>query len=159
MDPTRLRGGELLSGAAALALLITLFFDWNRDLRGNTESASLASFGTVSGWGSLGAFVVFLVVVVIGLALALVAATVRGRPAAFPIGAAVLTTTIGLLTWLVVAIRVLALDDSLTGAYVGLLFLLLVVVGSWLSMADERKSSPHSKAPDLPRRPAPPAEG
>ncbi len=159
MDPTRLRGGELLSGAAALALLISLFFDWNRDLRGNTEPASLSSFGTVSGWGSLGVVVVVLVVVVILLATALVAATARGRPAAFPIGAAVLTTTVGLVTWLVVAIRVLTLDDSLTAAYVGLGFLLLVVVGGWLSMADERKSSAHSEAPDLPRRPAPPAEG
>ncbi len=159
MDPTRLRGGELLSGAAALALFITLFFDWNRDLRGNTLSASLESFGTVSGWGSLGVVVVLLLLVVIALALALVAATARGRPAAFPIGAAVLTTTVGLLTWLIVAIRVMTLDDSLTGAYIGLVFLLLVVVGSWLSMADERKRSPHSEAPDLPRRPAPPAEG
>ncbi len=159
MDPTRLRGGELLSGAAALALTITLFFDWNRDLRGNTQSASLSGFGTVSGWGALGWFVVLLLVVTIILALLLVAATARGRPAAFPIGAAVLTTTVGFLTWLVVAIRVLTLDDSLTAAYVGLVFLLLVFVGSWLSMADERKSSPHAEAPDLPRRPAPPAGG
>lgn len=159
MDPTRLRGGELLSGAAALALFITLFFDWNRDLRGNTQPAPLASFGTVSGWGSLGAVVVFLLVVVILLAAALVVATARGRPAAFPIGAAVLTTTVGLLTWLVVATRILTLDDSLIAAYVGLLLLLLVVVGSWISMADERKGSAHAKAPDLPRRPAPPAEG
>ena len=159
MDPTRLRGGELLSGAAALALFITLFFDWNRDLRGNTQPARLASFGTVSGWGSLGIVVIFLIVVVLLLAAALVAATARGRPAAFPIGAAVLTTAVGLLTWLVVAIRVLALDDSLAAAYAGLLFLLLVTVGSWFSMADERRSSAHAKAPDLPRRPAPPAEG
>lgn len=158
MDPTRLRGGELLSGAAALALFITLFFDWNRDLRGNTQQASLASFGTVSGWGALGVVVVLLLVVTMVLALLLVAATARGRPAAFPIGAAVLTTVVGLLTWLVVAIRVLVLDDSLAAAYVGLVALLLVVVGSWRSMADERKSSPHARPPDLPRRPAPPTE-
>lgn len=157
MDPTRLRAGELLSGAAAVALFVSLFFDWNRDLRGNTEPASLASFPTQSGWSSVG-IVIVLLLLVIALALALVAATVRGRPAAFPIGAAVLTTSVGLITWLVLAIRVLTFDDSLTGAYLGLVFLLLVVVGSWFSMADERKASRHSAAPDLPRRPAPPAE-
>lgn len=148
MDLARLRLGELLSGTAALALLATLFLDWNRD----------AGAGAQSGWSSLGVVMVALVLVAIALALVLVLTTAGKRPAAIPIGAAVLTTGVGILVFLVLALRVLLLDDSLGGAYLGLLSMLLVPVGSWIAMADERTEAPYSAAPDLPRRPVPPAE-
>jgi len=155
MDLARLRLGELLSGGAALALLATLFFDWNRD-RG--AEAVGVSVGTESGWTSLGVVMLLLVLIAIGLALVLVFTTAGKRPAAIPIGAAVLTTGVGIVVAIVLAVRVLFLDDSLGGAYLGLLFTLLIPVGSWIAMADERTDAPYSAAPDLPRRPAPPAE-
>jgi hypothetical protein len=154
MDLTRLRLGEVLSGAAALALLTTLFFDWNRD-RGS--AAMGVSAGTESGWSSLGVVMLLLLLVAIGLALALVFTTAGKRPAAIPVGAAVLTTGVGIVMTIVLAIRVLFLDDSLVAAYLGLLFMLLIPVGSWIALADERTDAPYSAAPDLPRRPAPPA--
>ncbi len=156
MDLTRLRLGEVLSGAAAVALLTTLFFDWNRD-RGS--AAIGVSAGTESGWSSLGVVMLLLLLLVaIGLALALVFTTAGKRPAAIPVGAAVLTTGIGTVVTIVLAIRVLFLDDSLVAAYLGLAFMLLIPVGSWIALADERTDAPYSAAPDLPRRPAPPAE-
>jgi hypothetical protein len=155
MDLTRLRLGELLSGAAALALLATLFFDWNRDLG---SAAMDASVTTESGWSGLGVVILLLVLIAIGLALALVFTTAGKRPAAIPIGAAVLTTGAGIVVTIVLAIRVLFLDDSLSAAYLGLLFMFLIPVGSWIAMADERTDAPYSTAPELPRRPAPPAE-
>lgn len=155
MDLTRLRLGELLSGAAALALLATLFFDWNRDRGGAAMDTSVS---TESGWSSLGVVMLLLVLIAIGLALALVVTTAGKRPAAIPIGAAVLTTGVGIVVTIVLAIRVLFLDDSLLAAYLGLLSMLLIPVGSWIAMADERTDAPYSAAPDLPRRPAPPAE-
>jgi len=155
MDLTRLRLGEVLSGAAAVALLTTLFFDWNRD-RGS--AAMGVSAGTESGWSSLGVVMLLLLLVAIGLALALVFTTAGKRPAAIPVGAAVLTTGIGTVVTIVLAIRVLFLDDSLVAAYLGLAFMLLIPVGSWIALADERTDAPYSAAPDLPRRPAPPAE-
>ncbi len=154
MDLTRLRLGEVLSGAAAVALLATLFFDWNRD-RGS--AAMGVSAGTEAGWSSLGVVMLLLLLVAIGLALALVFTTAGKRPAAIPVGAAVLTTGIGIVVTIVLAIRVLFLDDSLVAAYLGLAFMLLIPVGSWIAMADERTDAPYSAAPDLPRRPAPPA--
>ncbi len=158
MDLARLRLGELLSGAAALGLLVTLFFDWNRDSGGRRAGASVAGAGAQSGWSSLGVVMVALVLATIGLALALVFTTAGKRPAAIPIGAAVLTTGVGIIVTLVLALRVLFLDDSLGGAYLGLLLMGLICVGSWIAMADERTDAPYSAAPDLPRRPAPPAE-
>jgi len=155
MDLMRLRVGELLSGAAALALSATLFFDWNWDRGGAAVGASV---GTESGWSSLGVVVVVLLLVAVGLALALVFTTAGKRPAAIPIGAAVLTTGVGIVVTIVLAIRVLLLDDSLEAAYLGLLSMLLIPVGSWIAMADERTDAPYSAAPDFPRRPAPPAE-
>ena len=156
MDLSRLRLGELVSGFAGLALLVTLFFDWNRDR--DAVAASVAGLGGESGWSSLGLVVLALVLLAIGAASALVFTTVTKRPAAIPVGAAVITTGVGVVVTLVLAIRVLFLDDSLGSAYLGLLFMLLVPVGSWIAMADERTDAPYSAAPDLPRRPAPPAE-
>ncbi len=146
MDPSRLRVGELIAGVAAVLLLVSLFFDWNR------EGAA-----TQSGWGALGVVTLLALLVAVGTALALGFLTVTKRPAALPIGAAVLTTFVGLLATLVLALRVLLLDDSLGAAYFGLLAMLLVPVGGWVTMRDERLDAPYSAAPDLPRRPAPPA--
>ena len=147
MDLSRLRIGELLSGAAALALLVTLAFDWNRDVG-----------GAESGWSSLGVVTLVLVLAAIAVAFALVFATVTKRPAAIPIGAAGITTAVGIVVLLVLALRVLLLDDSLGGAYLGLLCMLLIPVGGWVTMADERTDAPYSAPPDLPVRPAPPVE-
>jgi len=148
MDFARLRLGELSSAAAALALLVTLFLDWNRD----------SGAGAQSGWSSLGLVMLALVVVTIALALALAFTTAVKRPAAIPVGAAVLTTGAGIIVTPVLAIRVLFLGDSLGFAHFGLLLMLLIPVGSWIAMADERTDAPYSAAPDLPRRPVPPAE-
>ncbi len=156
MDLSRLRLGELVSGFAALALLVTLFFDWNRNR--DAVAAGVAGPGSDSGWSSLGVVMLALVLIVIAAAFALVFTTVTKRPAAIPVGAAMITTSLGGVVTLVLAIRVLFLDDSLGAAYLGVIFMLLVPVGSWIAMADERTEAPYSAAPDLPRRPAPPAE-
>ena len=147
MDLSRLRTGELVAGSAALALLVALFLDWNREPGPVTET----------GWGSLGVLTLLLVLVAIGVALALACLTVTRRPAALPIGAAVITTFVGLVVLIVLAVRVVLLDDSLAAAYLGLLLMALIPAGGWITMADERTDAPYSAAPDLPRRPAPPA--
>ncbi len=158
MDLTRLRLGELLAGVAAVALLVSLFLPWNRDLGADEVGASVSGFGDESGWSSLGVPTLLLVLVAIGVALALVVTTAGKRPAGIPIGAAVLTTGIGIVVTLVLALRVLLLDDSLGGALLGLLLMALIPVGGWITMADERTGASYSAAPDLPRRPVPPAE-
>ncbi len=151
MDLLRLRLGELVAAVAAAGLLVVLFENWNRD-------AGPAGTELHSGWSALGWVVVVLVLVAVATAFALAFVTVTRQPAAFPIGAAVLTTAVGIAVLVVLAIRVLLLDDSTTGAYVGLLLCLGIPVGGWLAMADERKDAPYSAAPDLPRRPPPPVE-
>ncbi len=147
MDLRRLRLGELVVGAAALGLLAALFLHSARD-----------PGGLLRGWSAVGPVVDVLLVVAVGFAAALVFATVTRRPAAIPIGAAVLTTSVGAVVVLVLLVRVVLLDDALGGAYLGLGLMLLIPVGGWIAMADERRDAPQSAPPDLPRRPAPPAE-
>ncbi len=156
MHLSRLRPGELVCGLAALALLVTLFLGWHRDLD-RDRAAVAAGSAAVSGWGSLGVVTLALVLLAIGAAFALVFTTVTKRPAALPVAAALITTGIGIVVTIVLTVRVLFLDEPLVGAYLGLLLMLLVPVGSWIATADERMDAPYSAAPDLPRRPAPPA--
>ena len=153
MDLSRLRLGELLAAAAAVALLVALFFDWERD-----GAASSGGGVPQSGWSSLGWPVLALVLAAVALALTLAVVTAGRRPAAIPIGAAVLTTGVGILVTLVLTVRVLLLDDALGLAGLGLLAMLLIPVGGWVAMADERRQAPYSAPPDVPRRPAPPIE-
>jgi len=158
MDPSRLRAGELISGSAALALLGSLFLDWNRDTGPFDASASIRQFGTESGWSSLGWLMLLLLLGAVALALLLVVTTARRSPVGLPVSIAVVTAGVGIVVTLVLAVRLLFLDDSLGGAYLGGLLMLLISVGGWVAMADERTEAPSSAAPDLPRRPAPPAE-
>ena len=165
MDVKRLRLGEWVAGLAAVALLVLLFYAWDGAVEGASfrrsvgapAYAGVVTYGSRSGWAALGLPVLLLVLVAIGTALALVLLTATKQPAALPIGAAVLTTGVGILVLLVLLVRVLLLDDSLGAAYAGLAAMALIPVGGWLAMGDERVRAPYSAAPDLPRRPAPPA--
>lgn len=147
MDLRRLRVGELIAACAAVGLLATLFLDWNR-----------AQAGVEQGSEALGWLMLALLLVAIALALILAFVTVARRPAAIPIGAAVLTTAIGAVVALILAVRVLFLDDSLGAAYAGLVLAALIPAGGWIAVGDERTEAPYSAAPDVPVRPAPPAE-
>lgn len=140
----RLRHGEALALAASLALLVVLALDWYPDR---------------SGYGNLGIVLVVLLVVLALLGIGLAVVTVRGRPAAWPVAAAVWTSAAGILLWPVLAIRVLIFgpgdqDVELWG-WIGLLVAALIPVGSWLTMADERKDAPESAYTPPPARPIP----
>jgi hypothetical protein len=138
MTPTRLRAGELLAALGALALLVAL------SLRPYT--------GSGSGWGSVGWLALVPMVVAIGLALALVAATAAERTPALPLALAVLLVPWALLATVAVVIRLLAEPgvDADVGvrwpAYLGLLGALATLVGAWVTLADERTGSKASRA-------------
>jgi hypothetical protein len=129
MDLRRLRGGELLAGAAATGLLADMFVDW---------------FGSASGWESI----TIGRVVVAGLivcALTLVVLTVTSRTVAMACSAATITIGVGALALLFVFYRVVvnepgtnAIVSVQTGAYLGLLLVLAVIAGAWITLSDER---------------------
>lgn len=128
MELRRLRGGELLAGAGAIALLAVMFLDW---------------FGDTNAWESLTLLRVPLVITSL-LALALVALTVS-RTVAMACSAAGITVGVGALTLLVLLYRVVVNEpgpdasvDIGPGAYLGLLCVIGCIAGAWRTLADER---------------------
>ena len=151
MRLSRLRPGERLALAGAIALAVLLGLNWF------FLSAPEAVVGQhESGIRSLGWFAAFLLLVLIGVALAHAFFTLTQRATALPIILSVLTFAIGLIATLVVLLRLLVwqphlgvdvpredVDIELWG-YLGLLAVAAITAGGWLSILDERTDAPES---------------
>ena len=145
MRPTRLRRGELVAGAGALLLLVTLFMHW--------YTGSDGYYLPQDGWGSVGWLVLIPVVLAIAVALALVVATLIERDStAIPVAIGVVTVPLGLLATPAVVVRLLAepgLGSGLTDAqvevelpaFLGLAGAVAILVGAWIAIGDERTDS------------------
>jgi cytochrome bd-type quinol oxidase subunit 2 len=171
MRLSRLRQGERLALAGAIALAVLLGLNW---FFLSTPEAVIGQHE--SGIRSLGWFAVFLLLVVIGLALANAFFTTTQRATAMPIVLSVLTFAIGVLALLVVLLRLLVwqphlgvdagradVDIELWG-YLGLLATAAIAAGGWISILDERTDSAEAKDQtdealrargDNPRKPPP----
>jgi hypothetical protein len=174
----RLRVGEWVAAAGAVGLFVVLFFDWlgvsveHAPPKNATDPILIGyglSPGSLTGWSNLGWFMdVLLCVAIIG-GLSLSYMTVKRTSPAWPIGAGVLTVALGTAIVLALALRLLDLagDTSLGAdklvigvelpAYLGLLFAILIPLGGFLSLRDERTDSPEARA--YVRPPARPAPG
>jgi hypothetical protein len=147
----RLRPGDILAGAAALALLVVTFLDWY-GVQGRT--------GGLSAWSAFSVVDVFLALT-IACGLALAALQVAGRGPAIPVAAQIVTVTVALATTLLVAYRILnqpGPNDAIEvkiGAWLGLLCCAALFVAAWMSMADDRPRPADPPAPEPERRPAP----
>ena len=153
----KLRPGETLSALSAIALALVLTQTWF-EVPGSVKS----------GWNGLGWPVTLLIAVVIVLSLALAVTTQLSTPVAWPVALAVFTTALGIITVVVLGLRILFQPDLGIGApndvvdvraaaLFGFLLALLVPVGSWLSIADERTDSPESAYEPPEPRPLPDA--
>jgi hypothetical protein len=168
----RLRSGELLAGAGAVALFILMFFDWFLpEVQRRIVETSGHVIGPelhLSGWTSLGWALLVLVLVVLVLAAWLAASTLFAATVSQPVAAGVLLSAVSVVAFLAVLIRVtiaqpglgIGLPDDAVGvqwpAYLGLVAMAVIVVGGWRSMADERTEAPESAYTLPPARPAPP---
>ncbi|QEC48853.1 hypothetical protein FSW04_15585 [Baekduia soli] len=166
----RMRLGEWAAAIGALGLLATLFLDWfGVDLatrqRGRVH-VGLFDAVHLSGWGSLGWVVDVPLALTIAGGLAIVYATLRRVSPAWPVGASVLTTTVGWLTFLVLLVRVLTQPSLGAGlsnaevsvrwpAYLGLVFTAMVAAGAWQVLRDDRVDAPESAYVPPPARPVP----
>jgi hypothetical protein len=171
----RLRVGEWVAAAGAVGLFVVLFFDWFGVSVEQPPSSSgvlnllhQMSTDSLSGWSNLGWFMDVLLCVAIVGGLSLSYMTIKRTSPAWPIGAAVLTVGLGTVIALALALRLLDLaGDTNLGpvkfaigvqlpAYLGLLFSILIPLGGFLSLKDERTDSPEARAytPPAPR-PAP----
>jgi len=168
MSAARLRVGEVTAGAGALLLVVMLLLDWAGPEASvlRDPQARLAQ----SGFATLGWMLVVVLVVLILCALALVMLTLAERETpVLAVVAAVVTTFTGIVTTLVLLVRLtlaqpdlgLSLPDDqvdvLTPAWLGLLSVAAMASGGWLTLRDDRLDSPLSEPPPVPVRSALPA--
>jgi hypothetical protein len=127
----RLRRGELLAGAGALALAVLM--------------ATVHWYGgrpPKTGWDALTSLR-WLAVVTVAAALALVLLQATRRAPAVPVTMSVIVTVLGLPTalWLIYRVVISPADHQLVGAWLGLAGACLIVVGGVQSMRQEGISS------------------
>jgi len=132
MSLKRLRLGELLALAGAICVIVSLLERWYEN-----------AYGNLSAWDTFGPAVVLLIAAV-AAALALVLSTITERSTALPVAAAVWSTLFGIIAVIAAIVRVLERPEHATsvciGAWLALAGAVLILVGSWQSMRDERTS-------------------
>ena len=147
MKLSRLRSGEMLALASAVALAVLLATDWY--LLSTPDARVGAHESGIRGLGWLGDL---LLIFAILSALALAFFTVTQRAAAMPVALAVITTVLGALAVATVIVRLIAQPglgveagnadvDVEIPAYLGLLAAAGIAFGAWRTMADERTDS------------------
>ena len=169
MKLSRLRSGEAIALAGAVALIVLLALDW---FFLSTPDARIGAHE--SGIRSVGWFADLLLFFAILSALALAVFTVTLRATAVPVMLGVLTTLFGAIAFLTVLFRLIfqpglgveagnADVEVEWPAYLALVATGLIAFGGWRTMADERTHSAESldQTEDVLRvrgapRPAPP---
>jgi drug/metabolite transporter (DMT)-like permease len=130
MSLRRLRLGELCALAGAICVIVALLEPWYENATGN-----------LSAWDTFGPAVALLIAAALA-ALALVVATVTERSTALPVAAAVWSTVLSVLALIAAIVRVLERPEHATrlcaGAWLALAGAILMLIGSWQSMRDER---------------------
>jgi hypothetical protein len=143
-------------GVGGIALFVLLFVDW---FKGGGVSRT--------GWSSLGWALDVLLVALFVMVLVTLGAVVTRAKVAIAIGAAVLTTSVAFVTFVITLIRVLIAQPDLdlgldngevtvqAAGYFGLAALALIVVGGWIAIGDERTDARDSAYTPPPPRPVP----
>ena len=147
MSLRRVRLGELLALAGAVCVIVSL---------------SLPSYqratGRLDAWDTFGPAVPLLLAAAVA-ACVLVVSNLMERTTAVPVAVAVWTFLFGLLAIVAAVIRLIERPDHVTevcsGAWLALAGAVLISVGAWWSMWDERPSLYEPASPEP--RPDPPA--
>ena len=140
----RLRVGEALALVGAVCVIVALTLPWYENVEGK-----------LSAWSTFGLGVVLLILAAT-VALALVLATVTERSPALPVAAAVWSTLFGMVAVVAAVVRVLERPHNAfslcAGAWVAFAGAVLIAVGSWQSLRDERTGRYPPAGPE-PRKP------
>ena len=150
MNLRRLRTGETLALAGAVALALLLALDW---FFLSTPDARVGAHE--SGIRALGWFATLLLLGAILCALALAFVTVTNRSVAVPITFAVFSTLFGAAAVVAILVRLIAQPglgveasnadvEVEVAAYLGLLAAVAIALGGWRTMADERTDTKES---------------
>jgi hypothetical protein len=146
VDLGRLRLGEVIAGAAGIALLVVMFLPWygpNAQLGMAAASAGHRLDHAFSAWEAFGILDILLLATALA---AIVVAVLAGtqRSVALPVAASVVVTALGIFVTLLVLYRLVneplgpdSLTDIRFGAYLGLGLCALIALGGFLSMQEE----------------------
>jgi len=141
----RLRVGELLTLAGAACVIVSLLKPWYE-----------SPIGTLDAWDTFGPTIVLLLTAVCA-ALAMVLSALIERSPALPVATAVWCVPLGLLAVIAAAVRVLERPDHATslcaGPWLALVGSMLILVGAWLALRDERPSMYERARPEPRPRP------
>jgi hypothetical protein len=136
----RLRAGELLAGAGAVLVLVSLF-----------EPSYQRNGGQVDAWETFGPAVALLLVAA-SVALWLVLSTIAERSVAMPVAAAVWTVLLGFIAVVCAVIRVLERPGHASavcfGVWLTLAGALAILAGGWQTLRDERTSQYEPASPE-----------
>jgi hypothetical protein len=139
--------GELLALLGAALVIASLFSDWY-------QSAA----GRLSAWDTFGPALALLIAAAAG-ALALVVATLSQDAPAMPVALGTWSTLLAIGALISAVVRVLERPQHATavcaGAWLALAGAIAMLVGSWLSLRDERTRLYELPTPTL--KPPPPA--
>jgi hypothetical protein len=143
----KLRSGEWTALAGIGCMIASLFLPWYESSSGNLDF-----------WDTFGGAAVLMLASVCA-ALAMVVATLLERDSpAVAVPTEVWSVVIGLIGTIAAIVRVLERPDHATGlcagAWLGLGGAILILIGSWLAMRDERTSRFRPARPE-PRPPVP----
>jgi hypothetical protein len=142
----RVRAGELLALAGAICVGVALAEPWYEN----------AAFVKLSAWDTFGPAVALLIAAA-AAALTLVMSTLTERGTALPVAAGVWSTLFAIAAMISAVVRVLERPEHAVrlcaGAWLALAGAILMLVGSWQAMRDERTGV--YEPPSPPRRPAP----
>lgn len=135
----RLRLGELGALAGAACVIVSLTLPW---YGGASEAAGADAAGRLDAWATFGPAVAFLLLGCIA-AIALSLANLFERSAAVPVAAAVWGTVLGLAATVSAIVRLLERPGESTSLefapWLALIGAVLMLLGSWQSMRDERQ--------------------
>jgi multisubunit Na+/H+ antiporter MnhB subunit len=139
------RVGELAAFAGALGVAVALALRWYETPGGSLDA-----------WDTFGVAVALLIVAAL-TAVGLMGATLTERSPSLPIAAAVWTTVWGFVASIAAIVRLFERPDGANGlcagAWIALAGAVLILLGGWLSMRDERKDRYPPAEPE--RRPPP----
>jgi hypothetical protein len=174
---SRLRAGEWTATVGGAGLLVTLFLPWfGVEIAQQSVQQQPSSRGVLnllntyaadnwgSGWDALGWLVIVIALAAVGCAAWLAIANAINSPVAQIVAASVLTATVGTFAFVAIALRVLIFQPGPNdivvvryGGWLGLIAALVLALGGWLAIKDERTDAPQSAYTPPEPRPPPPA--
>jgi hypothetical protein len=174
---SRLRAGEWAAVVGGAGLVVTLFLPWFDIEFPRSHSVQFGGSGVLnllntysgghtwaSGWDALGWLVIVIALAAVACAAWVAIVNATNGPVAQAVAASVLMAAVGTFAFVAIALRVLVFQPGPNdivvlryGAWLGMLAALVLALGGWWAIKDDRTGAPQSAYTPPEPRPPPPA--